>query len=943
MNILDPFEALSGISFAIAKACRDLAGSIAGECTLSSKRIAMQAKALRDSPALGCLQRWKIPASILASAFLVASCIGSGQTSDSRGLTQASASDSDTQTAQTITHDEAPHPPTADPSPATEGSNDPDSTTVEITTALGSTDGRASAGGTSTGGRRVSLRPKNNVDADDLLDHWGHRPAELLSRQLSKAPEPNEDVAEFKALLEAARRANTGPVTPDLQEDDTMTVLGHRRGVTYGRWSGGAADTLSIDFDYQGATSQVRYNKSFRVALERAGKAWSRRIADTWAEWERSQGDYKVRLIGDYGLYGTEIRVGPGGETSTGLVIYVTGVELAATEAGRGGPHSLRPGSDWEPHTGTVAFDNDFIEEAEEASLFRTMVHEIGHVLGSWYGVGTGERLESYIDRETGTWIGPNVVAVYGGPAPFQDNDDSRGWYDGERKLDATNFDYAHAGVCESVMAYCGQSAGIPAFQPAEIDFAFLADLGLTIKQATDRPETYGFAGWMDHAAFTLSVSRELEVSLADPQPLYSISGARFESLDTVDVLWAEADAFGDRSTHNLATSFPLGGTVRYSGGLIGTAIEYPGFPPVYGAANLSIGLDSLTGKASFTSLGRVSNGTRYLFGGGSLHYPITVEDNAITHDAPGASLVADFYGPGHEEVAGTLDDSRAGLLASFGAMHDERPDYLDVLAGADHVRGIMYQDGFSETADGWRRFRCGAGSSCEGKFEWWEAGSAWYDVPASGGITSRERVLDWTAGWGDWLSEDMFADHGGIRVARRYADGTDGGTGRYQEDGYFGTMEYAAFGTGFVKFHDWKRQDGDIWNFYILGTGFQGDRSGTRPAGGATWDGRMIGYQGGLEHGEQPFVQGNARVNVSFQRDQVDIDFSRVTSTDFKRSLSNFGFDNVPLMSDGAFDGFDAGNVEGAFFGPAHQEVAGMFQKNDNHVTGSFGAVKPD
>ena len=51
-----------------------------------------------------------------------------------------------------------------------------------------------------------------------------------------------------------------------------------------------------------------------------------------------------------------------------------------------------------------------------------------------------------------------------------------------------------------------------------------------------------------------------------------------------------------------------------------------------------------------------------------------------------------------------------------------------------------------------------------------------------------------------------------------------------------------------------------------------------------------------------------------------------------------------IPLKSDGTFDGFD----EGAFFGPAHEEVAGMFQKNANNVTGSnvtgsFGAVNRD
>ena len=376
---------------------------------------------------------------------------------------------------------------------------------------------------------------------------------------------------------------------------------------------------------------------------------------------------------------------------------------------------------------------------------------------------------------------------------------------------------------------------------------------------------------------------------------------------------------------------------------MIGTAVELPGVPPVYGDAHLWLGLDTLAGKASFSSLHMSYSGERHTFGRGSLHYPISVEDNSIMADAPGVSLVADFYGPRHEEIAGTLDDSRAGLLASFGARHDERPAWLDVVAQANHVRGMMYQSGFSETGDGWNRFRCGAGPACEGKFEWWSLENDWYDVNAAGDVSPRDRVLNWTAGRGDWISEDIVADRGEVRIVRRYAHGTDGGTGRYQRDGLFGVMEYAAFGTGFFSYDDWESDNGGTWDFYIDGTGFQGELAGSRPSGGATWEGNMIGRQGGLEAGEDPFVQGNASVRVSFGRNQVDIDFSGVTSTDFERSLRNFGFDDIPLESDGTFDGFNQGNVEGAFFGPAHQEVAGMFQRNDNNVMGSFGAVSRD
>ena len=112
-----------------------------------------------------------------------------------------------------------------------------------------------------------------------------------------------------------------------------------------------------------------------------------------------------------------------------------------------------------------------------------------------------------------------------------------------------------------------------------------------------------------------------------------------------------------------------LRGTVRYVGGLIGTAVDIQCLPPVYGDASLSFGLEDLRRKASFTSLETEHDGGRYVFAGGSLHYPIAVTADGMVDDASGVSLAADFYGPRHEEVAGTLDDTRACLLASFGAV----------------------------------------------------------------------------------------------------------------------------------------------------------------------------------------------------------------------------------------------------------------------------------
>ena len=126
-------------------------------------------------------------------------------------------------------------------------------------------------------GRRLSLRPIDNAGAGDLLDHWGHRRIVPASGLLLETPGADEDAAGLRDVLEAARKAGPAGLAPGLREDDAVSPLGRRRGVSYGRWTGGPADTLSIEFDLEHATREMRGDGSFRAALERAGKVWSRR------------------------------------------------------------------------------------------------------------------------------------------------------------------------------------------------------------------------------------------------------------------------------------------------------------------------------------------------------------------------------------------------------------------------------------------------------------------------------------------------------------------------------------------------------------------------------------------------------------------------------------------------------------------------------------------
>lgn len=790
--------------------------------------------------------------------------------------------------------------------------------------------------GTTPGGMRLADLPRNNPRADDLLDHWGRRQVSRITEGLSlTGPEDGNSAEDLRTLQAAAEAHNEASVAPDLHDDDEVRILGSRRGITYGRWAGGPADTLSIDFTL---SSGMQEKPGVRALVERAGKVWTRRIADTWSTWHRAAGELKGWLINGTNAE-IEVRVGEGGEVSTGLEIDIRERYLPADVAGWVN-EGIRPSGSWEPRFGSIEIHTPHLEKAPETHLFATLAHEIGHILGAWKGGPVSESYAPYTDLEAGTWTGPNVAAVYGGPAPFQDQADPKAWIDGERDPLASQFDFAHSGVCVSLMSYCRQNAAQPSFLPHAIDFAFLADLGLAITEETLRPETYGLAGWTDHAAFTLSVSRALRAGLADPQPYYDGAANIAQTLDMVDLLRVGVDVFGRRTTGGILQSHAtdgVAGTVRYAGGLIGAAIDRPALPPVTGDANLALDLGTLDGRASFTSLAVHAGGTSEVFAGGRLYYPFELSANAIMGTGEGSTLRADFYGPAHEDVAGALHDPAAGLLASFGATMDDRSTREEVVAAADYLAGRVYQRGSEDPADdGWYRYRCEGDAGCEvrhGSSRVWAA-------------TTRDSVLSATAGPESSSGARLVSDRGFVRVERQASTNTDGGRGRHGTDGYTGTLEHSAFTAGFEKYTEgWTAVDGPPGGFYRSWAGVQGDMSGSAPGVVARWSGLMFGYGGGHAANEAAIVEGRATVAYSLRANQLSLDFSEVVGRDGRRRLDDFGFEDIPLGSDGTFaGGGTVGVARGALFGPSHEETGGAFHHNEAGVTGSFGARRmPD
>ena len=134
---------------------------------------------------------------------------------------------------------------------------------------------------------------------------------------------------------------------------------------------------------------------------------------------------------------------------------------------------------------------------------------------------------------------------------------------------------------------------------------------------------------------------------------------------------YAEPWARGPIPTTDLADNPALSGSVKWKGSLVGFT---PHAAPVAGDAEISVDLDTLTGRAGFGELeswpasaapGARGSGMQWL--DGDLAYTIAVRGNGFIQTGGDAGrLTGAFVGPSHESATGTLE--RTDLTAAFGA-----------------------------------------------------------------------------------------------------------------------------------------------------------------------------------------------------------------------------------------------------------------------------------
>ena len=117
------------------------------------------------------------------------------------------------------------------------------------------------------------------------------------------------------------------------------------------------------------------------------------------------------------------------------------------------------------------------------------------------------------------------------------------------------------------------------------------------------------------------------------------------------------------------------------------------------------------------------------------------------------------------------------------------------------------------------------------------------------------------------------------------------------------------------------------------------GDLTGTRPTGGATWLGVMVGTPAtGNRRGDR--LQGIAALNYDLASDSLDVGFSSIKNIDrvTAHSAEVVIFADLHIGSRGTFEAGLAGNrIQGGFYGPGHVEAAGIFEQSN--IVGAFGA----
>lgn len=148
--------------------------------------------------------------------------------------------------------------------------------------------------------------------------------------------------------------------------------------------------------------------------------------------------------------------------------------------------------------------------------------------------------------------------------------------------------------------------------------------------------------------------------------------------------------------------------------------------------------------------------------------------------------------------------------------------------------------------------------------------------------------------------------------------------------------LEHGAFLVGHTTY-----VDDELGNVIIpLAVSF-GDATGTNPApvaGSATWSGVMMGTDMGAAASRPREIRGDADITIAeLANPGVEVAFTNIRDLGTGDARDDMTWSGIPLAG-GRFGTGSAGDaIAGAFHGPDHRELGGVFERD--RVFGAFGA----
>ena len=83
----------------------------------------------------------------------------------------------------------------------------------------------------------------------------------------------------------------------------------------------------------------------------------------------------------------------------------------------------------------------------------------------------------------------------------------------------------------------------------------------------------------------------------------------------------------------------------------------------------------------------------------------------------------------------------------------------------------------------------------------------------------------------------------------------------------------------------------------------------------------------------------GDATLTFDLSQSDIDVTFTNIRDIDSGRPHGPIIWQNIPVRSGSFATGFIGNSIDGRFYGPNHEEVGGIFERNQ--IAGAFGAKR--